>query len=377
MSGRRALHVAVLLVLVSVSARAQEQEAREGGYEIAARYAPHFYQVVDRQKPRLDYLAPFDFDGNWRADDNWVNAGNPGFPLPAYVYFSVAETPTHFFIHYIYFHPRDWKGNRWTNSALQALKFVARPLVVPRWLGLDFLSLAHENDIEGVLVVVARDRATGAEGRTVLAESFSHHRFKTYRVPGEEQAFRTGGRILQTVEERPVFFIESRGHGLRESLQPGKNQAVVHYRYIGSAEEPGEDFDRPVGYELLPLYDTLWQHALESDRSERTFSKFRLYDQFELADFFDGQEPRIGTALEGRKRGRNRAVAPWAWKNNGLRGQWFFDPAHNVAARHHPQGPFETEYVFNRFLVSSRAASSPSSGAVPKRPLRPAVPAMR
>jgi len=373
MNWRRMLEVAVLLVVVSLPTGAQEWERREREYEIAARYAPHFYQVVDRRQPRLDYLARFDFDGNWRADDNWANAGNPEIPLPAYVYFSVAETPTHFFIHYICFHPRDWKGNRLTNATLQTFKFVARPLVFPRWLGLDFLSLAHENDLEGVLVVVARDSAAGFEGRTVLAETFSHHRFKAYRVQGQEEAFQTGGRLVQTVEERPMLFIESQGHGLRESLQPKKHQAVVHYRYTGTAEEPGEDFSLPVGYELLPLYETLWQHALASDRSERTFSKFRLYDQFELADFFASQEPRIGTALRGRKRGRNRAAAPWAWKNNGMRGQWFFDPARNVAERHHPQGPFEKEYLFNRFLAVSTHSREPVPANVPQRPAGPAL----
>lgn len=348
---------ALLLLGLVPTAWGEEHPAVRREYQIAARYAPEFYQVVDLRRPRLDYLTRFDFDGNWRADDNWSHVTRPDQPLPAYVYFAVAETRTHFFIHYVCFHPRDWKGNWLTNGSFQFLKFLARPLVFPRWLGLDVLSLAHENDLEGVLVVVARRDPDSLEGRTALVEAFSHHRFRTFHSYGQEEAFGVkGNRFVRTLDERPLLFIESSGHGVRERLRAKKNQVLLHYRYTGTGEEPAGDFARPVGYELLSLHGTLWQHALEGKRAERTFSRFRLYDQFELADFFQDNSPRIGTALRGRKRGRNRAVAPWGWKNNGIRGQWFFDPARNIAERHHPRSPFDTEYLLNRFLAAGVAA---------------------
>jgi hypothetical protein len=239
-----------------------------------------------------------------------------------------------------------------TNGPLRRglLKWMARPLYFPRRLGLETLSLAHENDLEGVLVVVAREG--GREGRTVLVESFSHHRFRALLPAEAPREFATRAREVRLRDQRPILFIESRGHGVRESLRPRRNQALVAYQFAGRAEEPGEEFAGPVGYDLLPLYDTLWKHALDESRANRAFSRFQLYDQFALSDFFAAGPARVGTVLRGRKRGRNRASAPWAWKNNGVEGQWFFDPARNVAERHHPRVPLETQYLYNRFLIT-------------------------
>ena len=353
--------VAALVLAASTPLLADDSPPRARDYAIAARYAPDFHQVVDLEKPRLDYITRFDFDGNWRADDNWENATDPDHRLPAYVYYAVSYTRTHFFLHYVYFHPRDWKGNWLSNGALQTLKLVGRPLVFPRYLGIDALSLAHENDLEGVLVVVERRSPASFDGRVVLVESFSHHRFRTYLAEGAEESFEVKPRGLRARDGRPVLFIEAKGHGVRHRLKPKRNQTVVEYRFGGRAEEPDLDAPGPAGYELLSLYDTLWQHALDDSRSNRAFSKFRLYDQAELSDFFGDEPPRVGTALNGRKRGRNRAAPPWAWKNNGLKGQWFFDPARNVAERHRPAGDFDTRYLFNRFLTGEAAASEPST----------------
>lgn len=358
---------AVVFFLISGAPLLADEPPRSWDYAIAARYAPDFHQVVARSKPHLDYLTRFDFDGNLVADDNWQNGGDPAAALPAYVYYAVSYTRTHFFLHYVYFHPRDWKGNWFTNGALQSLKWVARPLIFPRYLGIDALSLAHENDLEGVLVVVERSSPVTLGGRIVLVESFSHYRFRAYVPEYDAAVFDTKARTFASRGQRPVLYVESKGHGVREYLVPKRGQAVVEYRFGGRAEQPDRDSDRPVSYELLSLYETLWQHALDDARANGAFSKFRLYDQVELADFFGDEPPRVGTALNGRKRGRNRAHPPWAWKNNGLRGQWFFDPARNIAERHHPAGDFDTRYLFNRFLTAEAAASrsSPpsSSGA--------------
>ena len=40
---------------------------RTADEEIAARFAPVFYQALG-DKPRSDYITNFDFDGDWRAD---------------------------------------------------------------------------------------------------------------------------------------------------------------------------------------------------------------------------------------------------------------------------------------------------------------------
>src|SRR5262249_51605176 len=69
---------------------------------IAERFAPEFHQGLG-DHPRFDYITNFDFDGNWRGDDNWAHADDQKFPLKAYVYYSVIETKTHYFLHYAAF----------------------------------------------------------------------------------------------------------------------------------------------------------------------------------------------------------------------------------------------------------------------------------
>ena len=98
--------------LFLISAPAQQGSHAQSQFlnkQIAARFAPIVYQGLG-DDPRSDYITNFDFDGDWKGDNNWDNLDNRSFPLRAYVYYSVVETNTHYFIHYAFFHPRDYKG---------------------------------------------------------------------------------------------------------------------------------------------------------------------------------------------------------------------------------------------------------------------------
>jgi hypothetical protein len=77
--------------------------------QIAAQFAPVFYQGLG-DSPRSDYITNFDFDGDWKGDNNWRNLDDRSFPLRAYIYYSVTETETHYLVHYAFFHPRDYKS---------------------------------------------------------------------------------------------------------------------------------------------------------------------------------------------------------------------------------------------------------------------------
>src|SRR5258708_7175038 len=92
---------------VALSQKTAAEETNEAA--VAARFAPIFYQALG-DKPRSDYITNFDFDGDWRGDNNWEHTDDKSFPLRAYIYYAVSETQTHFFIHYVVFHPRDYKG---------------------------------------------------------------------------------------------------------------------------------------------------------------------------------------------------------------------------------------------------------------------------
>ena len=118
--------------------------------EIAAAFAPVFYQALGDDS-RADLITNFNFDGDWRGDNNWAHASDKRFKLLAYVYYAVSETPTHFFIHYAVFHPRDYKGG---TGAGPLLSGAIREGVQkggrydPTGLSSEAV-LAHENDMEG------------------------------------------------------------------------------------------------------------------------------------------------------------------------------------------------------------------------------------
>jgi hypothetical protein len=104
----------------AAAARVQSSAQRANAardLEIAAHFAPVFYQGLG-DKRRHDYITNFDFDGDWRGDNNWNNSNDERFPLRAFVYYGVSETPTHFLIHYAVFHPRDYKGGSGARGAI-------------------------------------------------------------------------------------------------------------------------------------------------------------------------------------------------------------------------------------------------------------------
>src|SRR5262245_13215937 len=88
--------------------------------EVARRFAPVFLQEV---RDGRDLYSAFDFDGNWAGEDNSENlacaldadrcvsspCAGGACPLVGTVYFTVIESQTHWFIHYLPYHPVDAK----------------------------------------------------------------------------------------------------------------------------------------------------------------------------------------------------------------------------------------------------------------------------
>ena len=124
---------------------------------IAVRFAPIFHQGIVGDG-RFDYPANFDFDGDWVGGNNWEHAADTKYPLKGYVYYAVSETPTHYYIHYAVFHPRDTKGGETTGVVLsKGVRAGATAAQRVKRTGVaDDVVLAHENDFEGCLVVAEK-----------------------------------------------------------------------------------------------------------------------------------------------------------------------------------------------------------------------------
>lgn len=341
----------------------QTPKADETDRAVAIRFAPVFHQGIG-ETIGIDYITNFDFDGDMKGDNNWNNALEPGFPHLAWVYFSVCETRTHYFIHYAAFHPRDYKGGVKKGVVLsdilrEAAKYGAK--YDPTGISDDAV-LAHENDMEGCLVVV--QKGTGgdplAQSKVVAVETLSHNRFLKYRpaeMPGR-------GEKLQLDGTHPVLFVEPRGHGIeayRNDSRQARNAAngVVKYEYVGVAEDPARRRGTTVGYDLQSL-GKLWKIA-QGGTSETFGAAFDYGVRDITVTGGTSRKARfgqIGSAFLGKVGGQNMARPPWGWFDSQEReqplGEWFLNPAATIKRHYNFENSFSVEYAHHPFAGISR-----------------------
>jgi hypothetical protein len=331
--------------------------------QIAAQFAPIVYQGLGSYL-RADYITNFDFDGDWKGDNNWDNLDNRSYPLRAYVYYAVSETPTHYFVHYAFFHPRDYKGDLAQSQLLEliiaeGLKQAGRD---PTGGLAEDVALSHENDLEGCLVVAEKRGADLARAEVKYVETMAHNNYFKY-CPDEGRA-----GICEAIEmkgNRPLIFVEPKGHGpsrysgSRQQLKVSINGVMI-YSYTGRAEEPDRVKEKSIGYDLISIYDTLWMRAKQGKNETygeafnyqtRAFLKYQLNGPAKKVEKNLGS---LGAVFRGDDGFKNKARAPWAWYDDSERerprGEWFFDPA-SVIARHFDLGQeFSRAYLYNPFF---------------------------
>ena len=363
MSVPRLIAVCVLIGAANFSTSTSAQKPTNRDLDVASRFAPIFYQALG-DKPRSDYITNFDFDGDWRGDNNWNNAANKDLPLKAYIYFSVSETTTHFFIHYAVYHPRDYKGGRQGTLLSELIQEGAKRGGKYDPTGLaDEAALAHENDMEGALVVVEKDGTELTDAHVVFVETLHHNNFSHYR-PGDPQE---GASIVKLEGQRPLLYVEPKGHGI-ESFDGEQKQTsrkdFLRYVYAGRADDPSKgDFvcrdlettpcSKSVGYQLVSL-STLWSKAKGTNE---TYGVTFDYGEIKLMTSLTAGEPKeqtfklgtVGCAFLGKVGGVNMARPPWGWFDRDERDQklglWFFDPATVIKKDFKLDEKFSTAYV--------------------------------
>lgn len=321
--------------------------------EIAMKYAPVFRQALG-PVPRYDFITNFDFDGDFRGDNNWINADNPEYLLKSWVYYAVFETRTHYFIQYSAFHPRDYKGGDRRGALLsEAIRLGVQ-------LGgrydptgrADEAVLAHENDMEGSMVVV--DRTTK---KVVIVETLAHNAFLKYGPQAAAIAFEGS--------THPVIYVEPMGHG-QDAWRGDDAQTVsarngfLIYRNKGKAEDPEGVRKEEIGYDLLPLLTSLWPRA-RSGKND-TFGQEHNYGilTLQIAGDGDAQSEQhirlgmLGSAFNGTVGAPNMARPPWGWFDAAERtqplGEWFLKPAETIRRRWSlPAASFSTTYLYHPF----------------------------
>lgn len=305
--------------------------------KIAEQYAPVLYQEAHSIK--LDQVTRFDFDGNWNGADNWANAYL--YPSPGHVYYAVIEADRHFIIYYAFFHIRDF-----TTRILEAY--------APK--------IEHENDMEGMVLVVPKD--AGENPQPIYMETLAHDRFYKYVSGSGSGIVAKQGKIDGVMEWEdggsnngwhPVVFIESEGHGVF-GLK-GKYSGTAErfpgfiYRFTGrKAEEPLEIGDTDVSYDLLPIEEHLWSRRLQigSDKTYCCSSSYQISGR---------QVVRLGSAFNGPI-GGCAAKPPWGWdqRDDGdvRPGEWFINPVYALGV--HVEIPqYSTSYRYNPFFTETQS----------------------
>jgi hypothetical protein len=307
--------------------------------DLALRWAPIHYQDVDATGShalggRSDYLTKVDFDGNLTGRDNWDHAGTS---TAAYAYYDVVETSTHWYLTYLFFHPRDW-----TDTPL--------------------FETEHENDGEGLTLAVEKDGS--AYGVLRGAVTVAHTDFYSYTPSGSSW---TNGRetidgTLQTQSSphdsfrHPVTAQEPQGHGLKAWPQVTINGDGIVYYPSTVAESPSSGNDRDVQYRLVDIFASggLWAQRANTG----------LFASLGTFAGDDSGDCGVGTwdcTL-------NSANAPWGWDDgNDLpgRGEIATDPAKLAAEYFTVPGGLARAYTYNPYSGAAAALKAAAKTAPP------------
>jgi hypothetical protein len=324
-------------LVVSAPARAAVSRA-----DLALRWAPIHYQDVDATGShalggRSDYITRVDFDGDLNGRNNWDRAGQPGASFAAYAYYSVVETSTHWYVCYLFFHPRDWTDH-------------------------PFFETEHENDGEGVLIVIERDGST--YGALRAAVTVAHSNFYSYTPTGGSWS---GGRenVDGTLQFQPsphdsflhpVTAQQAQGHGLKAYPQYNINGDGIVYYPSTVAETPSNGNDRDVRYQLRDI-----------------FAAGGLWAQRANATLFASLGTFAGDATGGCGSGTwacstNSANAPWGFDDSDdlpARGEIATDPAKLSAEYFTIPGSPSRAYTYNPY-ASEAAALAAAARTAPR-----------
>lgn len=291
--------------------------------DLAQRWAPIHYQDVDQTGTnalggRSDYITAYDFDGDLNARNNWENTGN--HTLAATAYYSVVETGSHWFVTYMFFHPRDWSDS--------------------------IFDTEHENDAEGVMVAVQKDGSTYGVLRGAV--TVAHSDFYSYTPSGS-----TWGAGAESIDgtlqmatsphdglAHPVTAQEAKGHGLK--ARPGydiRGDGVIYYP-AGRDEVPEHPDDRNVSYRLVDVQASggLWAQR----GNTQLFASHGTFAGDGSGSCGDG----------GISCSQNSANAPWGWDdgNDGPgRGALATDPAGLSANYFRIPEPLDRTYTQNPY----------------------------
>ena len=158
-----------------------EEQYNDDYSRIAFNWAPILYQHINLEKPLRDILCAIDYDGDWNTSNNRKHLYTDDYDLIPVVYYSIAETLTHYYILYCFYHADD---------------------------------LTHENDLEGCLVITDKQRSLLLGMITIAHFDFYSYVYKNRLKGGKKRA--TGKLYAESLSdgfEHPMVTQEVNKHG--------------------------------------------------------------------------------------------------------------------------------------------------------------------
>ena len=198
-----------------------------------------------------------------------------GYRPQGYVYYTLSETETHYFINYTLFFPVDDKR-----------VFESQGEV-------------HENDMENCLIVV--EKADAGTGRVVVVEVLGEEGLRKY-LPNA--ALLGGFDSIRLQGAHPPLFVDPKGHSITafrgdEVRNLEHVRDLLSYEYAGRADDPTQARQKLVGYELVSLYG-FWRAA--QTRASDIFLEQHDYGRLtvKLLDRGQRQRPRSTSGEPGQ-----------------------------------------------------------------------------
>lgn len=241
------------LYVCTLSASASEPLPSEQYRDLAEHWAPTIYQDVnERFLVRADIPTRFDYDGDWRGDNNWGNLEN--YPQIPSAYFSVRETLTHYFIEYDFYYPRD-----------------DGPISLEK----------HENDLEGCILVIRKDDTPF--GQLQLMETQAHNHWYQY---SNDTAITSGSENIdggiRLDGHRPEIYLSANGigtdagHGVKAyDGRPANGGDGIIFRFVtGDAvmpENTAGSYEQAYDYALITM-DELWNRRYDTGGAGHTYN---------------------------------------------------------------------------------------------------------
>jgi hypothetical protein len=170
----------LLVALLPNSTSAMDHRA------LAEHWAPIIYQqTASSTSFKEDQFTAFNYDLDWRGDNNWSNLIY--YPTHAVVYYSVHETQTHYFLGSYLYYPRTSGSTKQANIMTGSMLAIAKGSITEGKLSMiatyndakwQWQQLQPQTNTSPVSLTVAS--SSSGSRRIVLAQSLTHH-FKGIR----------------------------------------------------------------------------------------------------------------------------------------------------------------------------------------------------